>query len=194
MPPNIITPAAIAQMYSDFAPYIKGVKDWAPVELFDTNTLGAAVIPQTQFFNAARGRGVCNLETQNKVPNYTIVFALSVDFFCTGAAAIADAIIIRDECEIEIEIDDKKIPSIPLCCINSGSGLNSAVSQTNAGAGGRQAVSNGVSNAMFTFRQPFAIDPKQSFRGWLQSVGATALTTATPFRLTLKGIEARRPA
>ncbi len=191
MPPVFRTPSSIAQQFKDLAPYVGKVRDWAPVVLFDTNDLAAAAIPSTQFFNAVKANAVTNLEIQNRVNYFTIVLGIGISIFSPNAAtAIADAIIVRDECEIEFEKDGSIWPSIPVCSIPSGGGLNLAIG---GGAAAIQWVTNGLGNTVFQLRQPIAISPKQAFSVWLRSSGATALTAAVGVRIKLEGIEARRP-
>ncbi len=191
MSPVFRTPSAIAREFSELAPYIRKVKDWAPCVRYHLQNLPAAAIASTQFFGAARANAVCNLETPFELPYYTIILGFGISIFSPNAAtAIADAIIVRDECEFEIETDQMYKPSVPLCSIPSGGGLNLAIG---GGLAAIQWVTNGLGNTIYTLRQPIAISQKQRFSAWLRSSGATALTAAVGVRVKLVGIEARRP-
>ncbi len=192
----IMSPQRIMELYPDIAGYIREYRDWAPVIRYDTNTLAAAVIPATQFFDSPPIVSVCNLERQNEVPYRTIVLGWTwqVVYSAVAGAAptIADALVIFEECELELEKDGSNYPSWPTFAVPGGGGVN-AVSAPIAAGAATQNVSNGLGNSWRYFYQPIVIDIEQTFRVFLRSSAVTALGAQTDVTIGLVGIEARRP-
>lgn len=186
--PQMMSVAEIKRRFVEISPYIQDVRDWSPVTRYCLRIFVPGVLPQsTEFFNAGKVPAVSNLERANELPYPTIVMGIGVAIY----GATLDVETVRDECEFEFEKDQRSQPSIPICSINGGGGLNAAASQTNVAALADIAT-NGVSNQMFILRQPIAIDIKQSIRAWLRSSGVTALVANTVVVFMLDGIERRR--
>lgn len=192
----LMSPERIAQLYPNIGGYIREYRDWAPVIRYDTNTLAAAVIPATQFFDSPPLVSICNLERQNEVPYRTIILGWSwqVVYSAVAGAAptIADALVIFEECEMELEKDNSNYPSWPTFAVPGGGGINAESAPIAAGAA-TQNVSNGLGNSWRLFYQPIVIDIEQTFRVWLRSSAVTALGAQTDVTIGLIGIEARRP-
>ncbi len=180
--------AEIKKRFAEISPYITDVRDWSPVTRFHVQIFAPGVLPQSvEFFNIGKVPAVCNLERANEVPYPMIVMGVGVGI----VGANADVIALRDEGEFEIEKDQRSQPSIPLCSLNGGGGLDFAGSNTNA-ALLFDVATNGVGNQFYVLRQPIAIEVKQSFRAWLRSSGVTALVATTTVVFMLDGIERRR--
>lgn len=183
----IMSSRRIAEMYPNVAPMVAGIKDWAPVVRYDTNTIAAGVIPQSiEFFNALPAFAVSNLEKQNEVPYRTIFLGFSFATFGT----ISDTLLVFENSELEIEKDNRTQPSWPVCAIPSGGGVNAEISTTVAAP--LESATFGMDNAWRMLMQPFAIDQDQSFRVWQRTAPAITVVADTYVRVGLLGIEARR--
>lgn len=164
-----------------------GFRDIVPVQWFDTNDIAIGAMPgQLEFFNAAPAFAISNLEEPNRLPYPTIIMALGVQTFGT----IADSLVVFEGAEITFEKDQKQTPSMPVCAVPGGGGINADGSQTNA-AVGIEVVTNGLGNSFRNLQAPIAVEPGQNIRAWLLT-NAAAVAAATGVRVILEGFMARR--
>lgn len=188
----ILSAQQIAEAFPEMKPYIDEFRDWSPAIYFDTNRLPAAAIGRTEFYNAQQQIAVCNLERINEVTYRFIILGWAWQaVHGLASPTIADTLVIFEECEMELQVDGDNKPSWPNFCVPGGGGINAEFAQTNAAQ--VQTASNGLGNEYRKFYNPIVIDPMQSFRVLLNSSGVTALGAATDVRISLIGIEARRP-